>query len=403
MQKILIILRHEFLTIVTKPSFWIGLLVVPVITGVIFGVIAIGSIAAAAATSARKSAEAPKPQGYVDLSSLIDAQYITGTTPIKPFADVSAAQVALNNREISGYYLVPQDVLTTGDVKFISNEFSPFEDMSKTQDFRRVLELSLLQGDAALLQRIQQPVDLQARTSIAPAEQPRNVFGDFSPLPFAVCLLFFMVLITASSYLMNTVSTEKENRVMEVLMSSVTPIELLTGKILGLGILGLIQLALWLVSGLSIAQNPVVASYIGPISGVAVAWSVLYFVFGYLIYAALMAGLGALMPGTKEASQYVFFIMLPLLIPLYLNSAITNDPNGTLATALSLVPLTSPIVMPMRLVGEGAPLLQILAGLALLIIAVLVTIWLVARVFRAQALLSGNKPSLASLVAAIRK
>jgi len=130
---------------------------------------------------------------------------------------------------------------------------------------------------------------------------------------------------------------------------------------------------------------------------------VLYFVFGYLIYAALMAGLGALMPGTKEASQYVFFIMLPLLIPLYLNSAITNDPNGTLATALSLVPLTSPIVMPMRLVGEGAPLLQILAGLGLLIVAVLVTIWLVARVFRAQALLSGNKPSLASLVAALRK
>jgi len=403
MQKILIILRHEFLTIVTKPSFWIGLLVVPVITSVIFGVIAIGSVAAAAATSARKSAEAPRPQGYVDLSQLIDTQYLTGTMLLQPFANTATAQEALNSSQISGYYLVPQDVLTTGDVKFISNEFSPFEDMSKTNNFRRVLELSLLKGDAALLQRVNEPVNLQARTSLAPADQQRNVFGDFSPLPFAVCLLFFMVLITASSYLMNTVSTEKENRVMEVLMSSVTPIELLTGKILGLGILGLIQLALWLVSGLTILQNPVVASYVDPVSGVAVAWSVLYFVFGYLIYAALMAGLGALMPGTKEASQYVFFVMLPLLIPLYLNSAITNDPNGTLATALSLVPLTSPIVMPMRLVGEGAPLLQILAGLGLLIVAVLATIWLVARVFRAQALLSGNKPSLASLVAALRK
>ena len=402
MKKILIILRHEFLTIVTKPSFWIGLLVVPLITGVIFGVIALGSIAAAAATSARKSAEIPKPQGYVDLSKIVNASYISGTTPLQSFAGPADAQVALNAGQISGYYLVPQDFLATGEVKFVSNAFSPFEDMNKTSDFRRVLELSLLAGDSALLQRVQNPVDVQTRTSMAPAEQQRNVLDGFSPLPFAVCLLFFMVLITASSYLMSTVSTEKENRVMEVLMSSVSPVQLLTGKILGLGILGLIQLALWLVSGLTVLQNPIVASYVGPISNSAVATSVVFFVFGYLIYAALMAGLGALMPGTKEASQYVFFVMLPLLIPLYLNSAIANEPNGTLATVLSLVPFTSPVVMPMRLVSGEVPPLQILAGIALLIVAVLVTIWLVARVFRAQALLSGSKASLKSLVAALK-
>ena len=402
MKKILIILRHEFLTIVTKPSFWIGLLVVPVITGVIFGVIALGSVAAAAATSARKSAEVPKPQGYIDQSHIIQTSYISGTTPLKDFADTGAAQAALNAGQISGYYLVPPDVLATGEVKFISNEFSPFEDMSKTSDFRRLLELSLVDGDAALLERVKTPVDLQKYTSLAPNDQPRNIFQGFSPLPFAVCLLFFMVLITASSYLMNTVSTEKENRVMEVLMSSVSPVELLTGKILGLGILGLIQLILWLVSGLSILQNPIVAAYVDPVSASTVAWSVAYFVFGYLIYAALMAGLGALMPGTKEASQYVFFVMLPLMIPLYLNSAISREPNGILATVLSLVPFTSPVVMPMRLVSGEVPPLQILAGVGLLIVAVLITIWLVARVFRAQALLSGSKPSLKLLVGALR-
>ena len=400
MKKILIILRHEFLSIVTKPSFWVSLLVVPIISSMVFGVIVLTSGLATAAAIASQRAAAKPPQGYVDLSGVIHSEYFKVETVLNSYPDPSAATTAMNSGEIDGYYLIPTDYLNTGKVSFISKQFSPLEDSSKTDDFRRALQLSLLQGDADTLAKLNNPVQT-TRTSLAPATGARNANG-FAVLPFVTCFMFFMVLISASSYLMRTVSTEKENRVMEVLMSSASPTQLLMGKVLGLGMLGLIQLGLWLSSAISIANNPVVAAYVGPIRASAVGWSLAYFLLGYLIYACLMAGLGALMPGTKEAGQYVFFVMLPLLIPMYLNSAINNEPNGLLATALSLIPFTSPVVMPMRLVSGDVPLLQVLMGLVLLFVAVLGVIWLAARVFRAQSLLAGSKPTLKQLVAAVR-
>ena len=400
MKKVFIILRHEFLSIVTKPSFWVSLLVVPIISSVVFGVIVLTSGLATAAAIVSQRAAAKTPQGYVDLSGVIRPEFFKVETPLTAYPDPSAATTAMNRGEIDGYYLVPADYLKTGKVSFISKQFSPLEDSSKTDDFRRALQLSLLQGDADTLAKLNDPIHA-TRTSLAPVTSARNANG-FAVLPFVTCLMFFMVLISASSYLMRTVSTEKENRVMEVLMSSASPTQLLMGKVLGLGVLGLIQLGLWLSSALSIANNPVVAAYIGPIRASAVGWSLAYFLLGYLIYACLMAGLGALMPGTKEAGQYVFFVMLPLLIPMYLNSAINNEPNGLLATALSLIPFTSPVVMPMRLVSGDVPALQVLLGLALLFVAVLGVIWLAARVFRAQSLLAGSKPTLRQLVMAVR-
>ncbi len=398
MKKIWVILRHEFLSIITKPSFWFGLLVVPIITGVVFGVIALGSGLATFAAAERRRNEVPQPQGFVDLSGLMNPAYLNQKTPLQPYANAAEAQAALQAGTIAGYYVVPQNFLDAGDITFISTQFSPLESEDKSDDFKRALRLSLVQGDAELLKRIDEPLDIGKRESLAPKDKQRGAFGDFSPLPFATCLLFFMVLITASSYLMQTVTTEKENRMMEVLMSSASPVQLLTGKVLGLGLLGLIQLALWLSSALSIANNPIVANFIGVVQARAVAWSVLYFVLGYLIYACLMAGMGALMPGAKEANQYVFFIMLPLLVPLYLNSAITNQPDGPLALALSVFPFTAPVVMPMRLVSGDVPLWQLLLGLALLAVAVFGVIWATARVFRAQSLLAGSKPTLRQLV-----
>ncbi len=122
--------------------------------------------------------------------------------------------------------------------------------------------------------------------------------------------------------------------------------------------------------------------------------AVVFFLLGYFIYASLMAGLGALMPGTREAAQYTFFIILPLIVPLWLNTAIALEPDGTLAVVLSLFPLTSPVTMIMRMTATDVPFWQVLLAFVLLIAAAVVVIVLVSRVFRAQSLLSGTKPQL---------
>ncbi len=404
MSKTLIILRHEFLTLVTKPTFWFGLFVVPLITGVIMLVVFLSSSAALAVTVAQKNAVPEKPYGVVDASGVLaqTPQILAEQKYLRSFTSEADARAGLVANEIGGFYLIDADYLNNGDVRFVSNQFSPFEDLNKTGTFRNILWLSLLKGDADRLKRLDDPVEITARTALAPNKGRVGFDGDFSPVPFAIAMMFFITLITAATYLMQTVSTEKENRVIEVLMSSVSPVQLLSGKILGLGLLGFIQLLLWMSSALSLIRFvPLIEQYVGPLPVGAILWSLVFFVGGYFIYACLMAGMGALMPGGREASQYSFFVMLPLLLPIYLNTAITSNIDGTLATVLSLFPLTSPVVMPMRLIDGVVPPWQIALGLALLVLGVAAAILLSARTFRAQALLSGSKPTLRQIVSSL--
>jgi ABC-2 type transport system permease protein len=405
LSKTLIVMRHEFLTMVAKPSFWIGLIAVPIIAGVIM-LISIGvSGLAIAAEAAAKVSERPKPQGIIDQADIVSrlSPSLLQRENVIQFGNEQEAQNALAAGRIGSYLIVPHNYLAGGEAFFISDRFSPFESSSKTDQFMRLLTLALLSGDEEKLARLNTPVVIEKRVRLAPPD-PKNASGlPFSPLPIAVALMFMTVLLTASGYMMQTVSTEKETRVMEVLMSSVTPTQLLAGKIMGLGLIGLIQLALWLGSALTVLTTiPFAASFIGAITPALIFWSVIYAVLGYFIYASLMAGLGALMPGSREAAQYSFFILLPIFIPIYLVNAITVEPNSALATVLSLIPFTSPVTMPMRMVATDVPFWQILLGAALLVIGDVIVVLGVSRVFRAQSLLAGAKPTLKQVVAALR-
>jgi ABC-2 type transport system permease protein len=196
---------------------------------------------------------------------------------------------------------------------------------------------------------------------------------------------------------MSSIAKEKENRVMEILMSSVKPIHLFTGKILGLGVVGLLQMVLWLGSAilmlrlgsgtLNIPQNLQLPPGI-------LTWGILFFILGYLVYASIMAGIGAFVPNIKEASQATFYVIMPLLIPLVLVGVIIEEPNATLPTVLSLIPFTAPTTILTRMAVSPVPLWQILSAIGLLIVTIYLLIRAVARMFRAQLLLTGKKFSL---------
>ncbi len=401
MNKTLIVLKHEFLSIVKKPSFWFGILGMPFVVGILVVVIGVASGAATAAVISQQNNAPAAPQGFVDGARVIQKP----SDGFRPFADEATARAALAAGEIEAYYIVPSDYLKTGAVRMVANEIddSPLGPRQKTSAFEAMLNANLL-GDEALNIQIQQRVEIEGATSLAPGDAQRGVsFGGFSPLVYGVAILFFVVLMTASAYLMQTVTTEKENRVIEVLMSSVTPTQLLAGKILGLGLIGLIQLVLWFGSTIvAITSVPFLSNLVGAISPISVVMTVVFFILGYFVYASLLAGLGALMPGAREAAQYTFIVLIPLFIPLYLNQAISAEPNGVIATALSLFPFTSVIVMPMRLFATEVPLWQIGVSAVLLAGLVYLAITGVSRVFRAQSLLSGSKPTFGQVVAAVR-
>jgi ABC-2 type transport system permease protein len=401
MSKMLIVLRHEFRTIISKPSFWFGIIGAPILMGAIFVVIGLTSGAATAAVIAQQSARPSAPQGYVDQADLIQRV----GDDFHAFATEADARAALAAGQIEAYYVVPPDYVHTGQVRMVSAQIddTPLGPRQKTASFERMLHSNLL-GSDELAARVAQRVDLDQSTALAPTEERRGAtFGGFSPLVYGIALLFFIVLMTASAYLMQAVTTEKENRVIEILMSSVTPSQLLAGKIFGLGLIGLIQLALWFGSAVYLLTAlTFVRDFVGPISPIAVVLTVAFFILGYFVYASLLAGLGALMPGAREAAQYTFLVLLPLFIPLYLNAAIGAEPNGPLAVVLSLIPFTSPIVMPMRLFATRVPPVQIALALGLLVALVFLAVNGAARAFRAQSLLSGSKPSLKQVIAAFR-
>ena len=406
MRKTLIVLRHEFLSLVGKASFWIAMFVAPLIVGAVVLVIALTSGVATAATAASRASET-RAVAVVDQSGLLRNQlHIMAARPEFQLVETEdSARTLLDAKKVNSYYVIAPDFINSGRVRYVAAQFSPIDTDDKTDDFESVLRLALLNGDSAQLARFEKPIDLLASTRLAPADPAQSPAG-FSPVPVILAMLFMTSLMGSSSALMQSVTTEKENRVMEVLMSSVTPMQLLTGKLLGLGIVGLAQMLLGLIPALSalplLRGIPRIAPYLGAITPDAIAWSLVYFVLGYFIYAALMAGLGALMPAAKEASSYTFLLLLPLLIPIYLNAAIVTRPDGPLAVALSLIPFCAPVAMPMRMLSGSVPWWQPAMAALLMAVTAVLLVRTVARVFRAQALLSGSKPGLREVARALR-
>lgn len=401
MSKTWIVLKHEFRTIVSKPSFWFGIIGLPIIVGAVIIFIGLVSGVATAAVVAQRTGQSNLPHGFVDDAGII-RQPDDG---FERFANEPEAARALQAGAIEAFYVIPADYVQSGEVRMVMKELddSPLGPRQRTDDFQRMVNRNLL-DDETLWAQLDRQVNITQSESVATVRTRAGPsFGGFSPLMYGVAVLFFIVLMTTSAYLMQSVTTEKENRVIEILMSSVTSTELLAGKILGLSLVGLIQLVLWFGSAiLAFTRLPFLSEVIGPIAPATVLLTALFFVLGYFVYASLLAGLGALMPGSREAAQYTFFVLLPLFVPIYLNTAIAAEPNGPLAVALSLIPFTSPLVMPMRLFGANVPLLEVAISLALLAGLVYLAIQASARAFRAQALLSGNKPTLKQVIAAFR-
>lgn len=398
MKKTMLVLVNEAITVISRPSFWFAAVGIPLIGAVIYAVV--GEISKNASTVSIVSqvftgSQDIKPEGYVDLSGLIK----TLPDSIRPgslvaFPDEATARMALGKGEIGAIYIVPANYIQEGDLTYIRPDFNPLATAGDQSSlFRWVLRVNLAGGDITLANLMDGPLHLHD-TSLAPNATPdeNNVLAFWAP--YAITLIFYFLIMGSASLLLSSISKEKENRVMEILMTSVTPRQLLTGKILGLGIIGLGQTLLWLgtvvlLMNLSGKTFKLPSNINFPPS--FLVWGLVFFLLGYAVYASLMAGLGALAPNLREASQVTFVIMMPMIIPLFLSSTVfMQDPNGPIATGLSLFPLSAPVAMMARLSAGGVPWWQPILAAALLAGSSVVIVRAVANMFRSQALVSGQ-------------
>lgn len=348
--------------------------------------------------------------GYVDQAGLIRS--LPADLPadlFRAYPDIAAANQALESGEIEVYYLVPPGYLETGEIRRVSADL-PFRP-ADTSLFNLVLINNLL-PDASPEERAlwrnpfgaprPQFVDVTAEAPPPPGEEtptgPETVTVGVSMVPMLVTIVIIIPLFTSGGYLLQSVTQEKSNRVMEILLVSLRPGQLLAGKLLGFGALTLVQYAIWIAIsgiGLTLAGQNVTEMLTGiNLSPLEVVYVVLFALGGYALYSAFMAGIGALAPNMEGSRSWIMIISLPMAVPMYVWVAIVNAPHSVLSVTLSLIPFSAPVAMLMRMTTTAVPPWQIALSLGLLALAAAGVIWLMARLFRVQTLLSGEAISL---------
>ena len=397
MPKTMIVAVREFRQRIRARGFWLGSIGVPLVFLVIW-------ISAGGAGNTSPAAEMNLPKqtiGYVDQAGLI--QTVPPSIPgdlFKPFPDLQAAETALVRGDIGAYYVILPGYRGTGQVQRISQQFTV--NPPDVRWFNLLLQANLLpQANPTLLERLHRPFNAAGPEFVSATAQGQTGGGGMQMMPFLVTIVIIVPLFSGAGYLFQSLAQEKTNRVMEILLVSLRPAQLLTGKLLGLGALTLFQYAIWV--GLGLAGLLAVGRDVGQmLAGIRLPahqlWLVAPFALGgFLLYAALMAGIGALARDVEDGRVWLFVISLPLMLPIYLGVTITGAPDSVLAIGLSLFPFSSPVAMLLRITGAVVPVWQIVLSLMLLALTGVGAVWLMARLFRAQTLLSGESLSVRRL------
>ncbi len=401
MRNILIVLRHEIVTTLSQTSFWVMTFLFPAVVVLLtFGsqwlAQTSGNKPQSPGSGESSSSGVDHRYSYVDQAGLI-LKLPSGVTEamLRRFSDEQSARAAIQAGEIDWYALIPADYLQSGQLVIVQRSFNPLGDTQ--ENFFQYLLVYNMVGDPNLAAVISNPNPSTILHNLAPqTEAPGpQIAGPMKMLlPYGTLFIFFMLISVSSGLMLRSVSKEKSNRVAEVLLLSLQPRELMAGKLLGLSLVALLQMLAWAGgSMLFLKQGRGLISSLSQVNlppGFLV-WAVLFFFLGYLVYASLMGAIGTLAPDLREAGQFTFVLIIPLILPLLLNTAFSEAPNGAVATILSLFPLTAPTAMIARLVSAPVPFWQTAASLAGLAITTCLIVSLSARFFRPENLLSSSE------------
>ncbi|RMF46762.1 MAG: ABC transporter permease [Anaerolineae bacterium] len=340
------------------------------------------------------------PIGYVDHSGVLaaalpapqeeDSPY--DPVPLVPFADENQARAALDAKEIRGYYVLPEDYLQGGAVKVVYRQ--KIREAGERQ-FKAFVRVNLLAA---------YPPEV-AQRALAGTEW-ETVMLDKSDVqalkdtlvkilvPFITGVVLYVGLFIVSGYLMRAVVDEKENRTMEILATSISPEQMMTGKVVGILGVGMTQVVAWLLMG-GVAFLFVRHS-VPTLPPLDVDWGLMGRILmvltpAFLMVCGLMASIGATLSNASEGQQLTSLITLPLMLPFVLLGTLISAPNSPISVGLSLFPLTAPMTMVLRLSFGTVPAWQLVLSVVILWICGLGSFWLAGRVLRLGMLQYGRR------------
>jgi ABC-2 type transport system permease protein len=308
-------------------------------------------------------------------------------------------------KELDGYLILPPDFLQRGNAEFFSN--NPGDLLSgrllQAALNRAVREQRLIEAnvDTQTRQGLFQPVDLQS-AKVGTAGEERGSGGGSFVLVFAVGFIMYLAILMYGQVILGAVIEEKETRIAEILFSSVKPFTLMMGKLVGVSLVALTQLAIWATAFSAFALYGVnlLASRglkTGSIPNIPFAHYIyfgLFFLLGYFIYATIYALVGSMVTTTQEGGQLAMPIILILVISFYLFLPVSRSPDSSFSFWISMIPFSAPVAMLVRIVTQTPPFWQIALSLAIGFGSVILIMWFASRIYRVGMLMYGKRASI---------
>lgn len=413
--KLAIVLRKEYLERVRTKSFVIGTVLGPIlIAAMMFGPAFLADRTEAehmdVAIFDLGSGEASQRivEAVESSASAVGDGFPLAVTLHTEAAGLDSARVVLDAQvsadEIGGYLVLSEDFLESGQAIYYGERLSGVVGvevlegvLDRVVQRERMAELGIAAADLATVLK---GADLELRA--VGSEEEGNLEGRFLMGISMIMLLYFM-MIFYGQFTMNAVIEDKSSRVVEVMLASITPTQLMLGKILGQGLVGVTQFAVWVSAGVAFS------SFGGSISGMDFEigqvgidlwiWFGVFFVLGYLVYSSLYAGVGALCSSMQDAQQYQGPITMLIVVPMLLLQVILRNPDSTMSVGLSLFPLFTPMLMFIRVVLGKPDTWQLIASVAILVLTVWVLMRGAGKLFRLSILKFGRAPSWKEIIA----
>ncbi len=308
----------------------------------------------------------------------------------------------VKKKQIDGVIWATSDALAARKVVFITRDTSSLTDNFEIENsVSHAMQRELLRAKGLSEEDIEAS---QKRVDMTP-ESPTgaksgNVLVTFLAMIFLILVLFMSVLLYGVQ-VMQAVLEEKSSRVMEVMLASAQPKELMAGKIMGVGAVGLTQIAIWLIAGFVLSLSGILANG-GQLKDIVslkvVFFFPVFYLFGYVLYSSLYAAVGAMCNSQQEAQQIQQLVTLPLMIPAFMISYVVQYPGTALSVAASMFPLTSPLIMFARIALQSASWWEIALSLGILLATIYVVILLSAKIYRVGILMYGKKPTLPEIL-----
>lgn len=413
MRETWVIAKREFIERVRSKWFIIMTLLWPVL---MVGAIVVPAILGGKGTEGAKVEIIDHSGKLGEPAKLALGLYLKWDATIVPDTDEKILRHRIETNEINGFLTIPEDALDGGTIRYDG-------DNASNQTVGILLPKALtsvviaaraeragLSGDQIFA--INRPVDVETRHTTGETEGTSG--GLMFLIGYMIAFLMYVAITIYGVNVMRSIVTEKSNRIVELMVAATKPRSMMSGKIVGVGFAGLVQIAIWFglaavalaykdnLLGLFGAKPDPKLALLPTLSTSQLVFTGIYFVLGFLFYSSLYAAVGAMVSSEQDSQQAQMPVTFLLMIGMFAILAVTSDPRGSTSSLMTMVPFWSPMLMPLRYFLGGATLGQVGISIGILLVSTLLVVRIAAKIYRVGILMYGKRPSLRELVRWVR-